>query len=68
MDNPGGVDVFEPPKYLVEEVLDELFLERSRCDQSVKIGPEELGDEVAVKIASARCVSPGLGLERVRRG
>ena len=32
---------------LVQEVLDELLLERSRGEQTVKVGAEEFGDEVA---------------------
>lgn len=32
---------------LVQEVLNELLLERSRSEQAVKVGAEELGDEVA---------------------
>jgi|FreactcultuFSWF8_1027224.scaffolds.fasta_scaffold00132_10 hypothetical protein len=32
---------------LVEEVLDELLLERSRGQEAVEIGAQELGDEIA---------------------
>ena len=35
-------------KDLVEEVLDELLLERARGKQSVEVGSEELGNKVAV--------------------
>jgi len=34
-------------KDLVEEILDELLLERSRSQQSVKISPEKLGHKVS---------------------
>jgi hypothetical protein len=33
---------------LIQEVLDELLLERSGREKSVQIGPEEFSDEVAV--------------------
>jgi len=33
---------------LVEEVLDELLLERSGCEQSVEISAEQFGDEVDI--------------------
>lgn len=32
---------------LIEEVLDELLLQRSRGEEAVKIGSEQFGDEVA---------------------
>ena len=36
---------------LVEEVLNELLLQRSGGEQAVQIGSEELGDEVAGRIS-----------------
>jgi hypothetical protein len=36
---------------LVKEVLDELLLQRSGGKEAVKIGSEELGDEVAGRIS-----------------
>jgi hypothetical protein len=35
---------------LVEEVLDELLLQRARSQEAVEVGSEELGDEVAAGI------------------
>lgn len=34
-------------EHLVEEVLDELIVQRPRGEESVKIGSEKLSDEVA---------------------
>lgn len=34
-------------EYLVEEVLDKLLLEGSGGEETVKVGPEQLGDKVA---------------------
>lgn len=42
---------------LVEEVLDELLLERARSQEAVEIGSEELGDEIA-----AGSLVPGSGV------
>lgn len=48
VDDTGGVDVFQSPHDLVQEVLDELRLEWPRSKESVEICAEELGDEVDV--------------------
>jgi hypothetical protein len=46
---------------LVEEVLNELLLQRSRCEQAVEIGSEQLGDEIAGSFSvSFRMVALGL--------
>lgn len=37
---------------LVEKVLDELLLERSRCQETVQIGTQELGDKVTIECVS----------------
>ena len=37
---------------LVKEVLDELLLQRPGCKQTVEIGTQELGDEVAGSIST----------------
>jgi hypothetical protein len=42
------VHILETTEDLVEEVLDELLLKRSRGKQSVEISTEKLGDEVNV--------------------
>lgn len=42
------VHVLETSEDLVQEILDELLLKRSACEQSVKIGTKELGNKVAV--------------------
>jgi len=34
---------------LVEEVLDELLLERSRGEQAMQVGPEQFGHKIAVR-------------------
>ena len=47
MHDSGGVDIFEPSEDLVEEVLDELLFEWSRCEQTVQIGSKQLSDEIA---------------------
>jgi hypothetical protein len=44
---------FATHQNLVEEVLDELLLQRSGGKQAVEIGSEELGDKVAGRISSA---------------
>jgi hypothetical protein len=43
--------VFATYQDLVEEVLDELLLQRSGCEQAVEIGSEQLGNEVAESIS-----------------
>jgi hypothetical protein len=48
VDNTGRVDVFQTSEDLVKEVLDELLFKRTRCEESVKIGTKELGNEVAI--------------------
>jgi hypothetical protein len=48
VDDTCRVDVFQTSEDLVEEVLDELLFEWTRSEESVKIGTEELSDEVAV--------------------
>jgi len=48
MDDSGRVYVFQTTHNLVEEVLDELLLERPRSEQSVQVGAEKLSDEVDV--------------------
>ena len=62
VDHTGGVDIFQSAleesaepcqpgfatyQNLVQEILDELFLEGSRGEQTVEIGAQEFGDEVA---------------------
>jgi hypothetical protein len=62
MNNAGRVDVFETTlsrsarpcgkwnstnEDLIEEILNELLLKRTRGEQTVKIGTKKLGDEVA---------------------
>lgn len=42
---------FATHQNLVEEVLNELLLQRSGGEQAVQIGSEELGDEVAGRIS-----------------
>lgn len=48
MDNTRRVDVFQTTENLVEEILNELLLERSRSEQSVEVGTQQLGDKVNV--------------------
>lgn len=43
----SGCETYED---LVEEVLDELLLQRARGQEAVEIGSEELSDEVAAVI------------------
>jgi hypothetical protein len=46
---------------LVEEVLNELLLQRSGCEQAVEISSEQLGDEIAGSFSvSSRMVALGL--------
>ena len=55
---------------LVEEVLDELFLERSGSKETMKVGTEKLSDEVAVKVLatdSMKIKSASLTCPRVER-
>lgn len=47
MDHAGRVDVLETTENLVQEVLDELLLQRPGRQESVQVGTEQLGDEVA---------------------
>lgn len=54
MDDAGRVDVLEASEDLVEEVLDELLLERAAGEESVEIGAEELSDKVAVRRKAER--------------
>ena len=42
-----GVYILQATEDLVEEVLDELFLERARGEKTVEIGAQKLGDKVA---------------------
>jgi hypothetical protein len=42
---------------LVQEVLDELLLERSRREEAMEIGAEQFGDEITVRRTSARVVA-----------
>ena len=51
MNDTGGVHVFQTTEDLVQEVLDELLLQRSGSEQSVKIGTQKLGHEVAASSA-----------------
>lgn len=51
MDDTGRVNVFQTSEDLVEEVLDKLLLEWTRGEESVKIGTEELSDEVAEDVS-----------------
>ena len=53
MNDTGGVDVFQTTEDLVQEVLDELLFQRSGSEQSVKIGTQELGNEVAASSVRA---------------
>lgn len=59
----GAVDVFEAAKDLVEEVLDELLFEGAGGEETVEVGAEELGDEVARGEVLGRrfCVVCGTG-------
>ena len=41
-------------EYLVQEVLNELLLERSRRKEPMKIGSEQLGDKVSRKAQGKR--------------
>jgi hypothetical protein len=51
IDARGGRNIgCETYEDLVEEVLDELLLQRARGQEAVEIGSEELSDEVAVVI------------------
>jgi len=43
VDNAG----LQTSKDLVQEILDELLLERARREESVQVGSKELRDEVA---------------------
>ena len=47
MDDTCRVDVLETTEDLVQEVLDELLLQRAGREESVQVGSEQLGDEVA---------------------
>jgi hypothetical protein len=38
---------------LIEEILDELLLQRAGGEQSVQVSPEELGDEVSVQLSKS---------------
>lgn len=42
------MNVLESAEDLVQEVLDELLLERARGQETVQVGSEQLGDEVDV--------------------
>jgi hypothetical protein len=46
------VNILETPQDLVQKVLDELLLQRSTCEQSVKICPEQFSDKVAANSES----------------
>lgn len=48
VDHPRRVHVFEPPEDLVQEVLHELFLQRSSLQQPVQVCALQLCDEVNV--------------------
>lgn len=53
--------VFEAAKDLVEEILYKLFFEWARCEETVQVGAEELGDEVAGRLlALFRGIEGGL--------
>jgi hypothetical protein len=45
---------FATNQYLIEEVLDELLLQRSGGEQAVEIGPEEFSNEVTGNVS--RCM------------
>jgi hypothetical protein len=53
MHNSSRVDVFQTTQDLVQEVLDELLFERTRCEKTVQIGTKELCDKVADRSAYA---------------
>jgi hypothetical protein len=48
VNDSGRVDVLETTEDLVQEVLDELLLERPGGEETVEVGTEELGDKVDV--------------------
>jgi len=48
MYHSSGMDIFQPTKDLVEEVLDELLLQGSRGKKAVEVGAEEFRNEVNV--------------------
>lgn len=52
MDDTGRVNVFEATQDLIQEVLDELLLERTAGEEPVKIGSEKFRNEVAIKFSS----------------
>jgi hypothetical protein len=47
-------------KNLVEEVLDELLLERSRSEEAMQVGSEQFGDKIAVRWRISEGCSQGL--------
>ena len=64
-------DVFLPPftyEDLVEEVLDELLLERSGLEEAVKVGSEEFGDEVTGDLVRCATVRKALSILTCPRG
>lgn len=48
MNNASTMYVFQPSKDLVQKVLDELFLEWTRGQESVQVGSEKFGDKVNI--------------------
>lgn len=48
VDHAGRVDILEPSEHLVDEVLNELVVERAGGEESVEVGSEELSDKVDV--------------------
>lgn len=65
MHDTGRVDVLEATQDLVEEVLDELLLERPRGEEAMEVGAEELGDEVDVLEGGDEDIAEGDDLWRI---
>lgn len=53
---------------LIEEVLDELLLKRSRCEQSVEIGSQKLSDEVTSSVLELAKLENSIATHMSSRG
>jgi hypothetical protein len=53
VDDTGGVNVFQATEDLIQEVLDELLFKGSRSQETVQIGTQELGNEIAAMSENA---------------
>lgn len=53
MNHASRVNILQTSQDLVQKVLDELFFERSGSKETVQVGSEEFGDEVAILVSSS---------------